>query len=250
MEKEIAALLVDDEPGCIDMLRRYLGMHCPRIKIIDTANTAAQAVQLLNTRPIDLAFLDVHLFDTNIFDSIPELGENNIKKVFVTAYEQYALKALRVSALDYLLKPLETSEIIRCYGKIRECFDERPDLKNPETIPVGQRSAMITLRQGDNIYVIRQDDIILLKANGIYTNVFFEYHGKLKTVLISRPISIVYQQWDGLELMRVHRSYAVNTKKLTGIKKQGAGLNLELAGLGPVPVAKRRIAYFLEQYNQ
>lgn len=253
MNREIATLLVDDEKGCLSTLEHYLLVNCPRIRVVGMARTADEALHLINTLSIDLAFLDIHLFDTNIFDASPSLCSQQVEKVFVTAYEQYAMQAFRTSALDYLLKPLETGEMIRCYGKIERYFDgSMPSTGGKEqlNIPEVKKDRKITLRQGDNVYIISPEQIVLLKAHGIYTSIYFEHEHKLKMVLASKPINTVCKQWEIPALIRVHRSYAINLQKITAIKKSGHNVSLEIAGTNLIPVAKRRAAEFFEHYNK
>ncbi len=244
MDKEIITLLVDDEDGCLDILQYYLQIHCPRLKIAATANTPEQAVGLLNTLPIDLAFLDIHLFDSNIFQLLPRLNNPNIEKVFVTAYDEYALKAFSISALDYLLKPLDTKEIIRCYEKIARHFDGANSFGKNDIKP-----EKITLRQGNNLYIIHTEDILLLKAKGIYTDIYFEHDKKIKNILVCKPINLVHKQWSLPDLIQVHRSYVINLKWVRGIRKTGINLSLEMHGNHIVPVAKRRANEFLERFQ-
>ena len=156
MENVINTLLVDDEVGCLDNLRHYLAFNCPRIHIVATAGNTETAARLLNTLPVDLAFFDVHLFDQNVFDVLPHINKHNIPVVFVTAYEQYALSAFKASALDYLLKPLETSEVLRSYEKVVHYFDGLKAGIAKQQLLSAPCNKKITLRHGENIYRIRK----------------------------------------------------------------------------------------------
>lgn len=240
MEKEIKTILVDDETGCIDNLKHYLAVHCPGLKVIATAGNPAEAAQLFATRSVDLAFLDVHLFDENIFDFLPAMARKDVPMVFVTAYDSYAMKAFRVSALDYLLKPLETTEVIRCYEKIRRYFSG---------VIAPAKLSRIMLKQGEQVYFVHPDEFILLKAQGFYTTVSFEYEGRLRHMIMSKPISQLCEEWNIPSLVRVHRSYAINMKKVTRIRKYGSQVNLELGSDLLIPVAKSRVADFFERYD-
>jgi two-component system LytT family response regulator len=242
MCSEINAILVDDESHCIDNLRHYLEINCPRIKIVGTGEAAECAEHLLNNLQVDVAFLDIHLFDRNIFEWIAST-KTTIPIVFVTAYEQYALPAFRVSALDYLLKPLETSEIRRCYNKVIDFFEG-----HLKPAPADEGTKKVTLRQGDHIFIVHLHDIVLLKANGFYTNVYFEHEGKLKMIVICKPISVICAEWKGPLLMRVHRSYTVNLKKIAAIRKTSSGVFLDTGG-ALVPLAKKRSIEFFDRYD-
>lgn len=240
MISQIRAIIIDDESLCIDNLRHYLKANCSRIEVAGTGEQPECIDKLLQTVLPDIAFLDVHLFDRNVFDWLAQ-HHYDIPIVFVTAYEGYAMNAFRASAFDYLLKPLETSEVQRCYHKITSFFD---GLRKPTAAGPGN----ITLRQGNELYVLPLTDIILLKANGFYTNVCFYYNGAIRNILVSKPISIVCREWDEPLLMRVHRSYVVNLKRISSIIRSESGLVLETL-CGPVPVAKSRSNEFLTQYH-
>jgi two-component system LytT family response regulator len=120
--KRINAIIVDDEKGCISNLRDHLLKMCPDIYIIATGTSLQEALDQAAGQKVDLAFLDIELFNDNIFNSLPTSETINFKIVFVTAYAQYALKAIKVEALDYLLKPLADDEILECYAKIKRFF--------------------------------------------------------------------------------------------------------------------------------
>jgi len=244
MIRTINAILVDDEPGCIDNLQHYLRKFCPDIRVIGTAMDTDTAVALINTLPVQLAFLDVQLFDRTSFEILPKAVRQDFSVVFVTAYEQYALNAFRVSALDYILKPLESEEIIRCYGKIVRHFNS----EHQEQAGLSGKSTKIMLRQGDHVYLTTVDHIVFLMAQGFYTTVGFEYDGKLREIMLSKPINVVHQEWDTPDLMRVHRSYVINLRRVQAVRKSGLNLSLQIADR-IIPVAKRRTAEFFEKYH-
>lgn len=239
--------MVDDEPGCIRNLQHYLAACCPRISVTGTAGNMGQLQQLLEQHPVDLLFLDIHLFDCNVFDLLPQQWLKQVAVVFVTAYGQYALDAFRVSALDYLLKPLETAEVQRCYEKIIRHFDGAGNSPEKEE-PQPGKGRKIQLRQGDHIFFTSTANIIVLKAQGFYTHVYFEHEGMVKTIVFSKPINLVFKEWEDAGLMRVHRSYAVNLAKISAVRKTTAGLVLQLGDIA-VPVAKSRNTEFLSRYH-
>jgi len=240
MNKNINAILVDDEPHCIENLRYYLDANCPRIHIVGTGEQPECAEKLLDNLEVDVAFFDIHLFDRNLLDWLSQSGRN-IPVVFVTAYEHYALHAFRVQVVDYLLKPLETSEIKRCYNKIIHFLDGTPVAPAPA-------ARTVTLRQADHVFVVALHDIVMLKAGGFYTTVYFEQEGKLRSVLVAKPINLVCSEYNEPSLMRVHRSYAVNMKRISAIRKTATGVFLETV-CGEVPVAKKRKADFFGSYH-
>jgi len=241
MSRDINAVLIDDELLCIENLSYYLRTYCPGINIVGTSQDCRLAEPLLLKHRVDLIFLDIHLVDHNSFDWLSSSGLN-IPVVFVTAYEQYALSAFKSSALDYILKPLEKDEILRCYRKINGFFT---GMHHP---PQQDRSRKITLRQGDALYIIHPDNIIVLKAKGFYTDVCFEHDGIRKTLIIAKPISQLCEEWQGSSLMRVHRSYAVNLNRIISVRKQRSGMLLRV-GSEEIPVAGTRNEEFISRYK-
>lgn len=244
MSKTINAILVDDEPGCIRNLQYYLDAYCPDINVTGTASDMDSARKLLGDPAVDLAFLDVQLFDRSIFDLFPDGAAPRMPVVFVTAYEKYALSALRASALDYLVKPLEQAEILRCYLRIIRHFEQSPAPVADAPAKVGR----ILLRQGERLYPTSVDNLLFLEANGFYTTVFFRHEGKIREVMVSKPINTLHHEWDAPALMRVHRSYVINIGQVSSLRRNGANLSLAIADR-EIPVAKRRTAEFLQKYH-
>lgn len=240
MGRPIHAILVDDEPGCLSNLQHYLETYCPDIRIAGTAADFDAAQALIASEPFDIAFLDVQLFDRTSFELLPADGNPPFPVVFVTAYENYAISAFRVSALDYLVKPLERDEVLRCYNKVVRYFETA-------AAPVVKSHKML-LRQGDRVYATTGDQLLFLQAQGFYTNVCFMHEGKIREVMVSKPINVVHQDWDSPDLMRVHRSYVINLKQVRSFKRNGTNLSLQLADR-LIPVAKRRAAEFLDKYD-
>lgn len=245
----LRAIIVDDEAGCIQNLTYHLSRYCPGIEVIATAENAVTAVPLLRDRSIQIAFLDVELFDGNIFAALRQAADRSCGIVFVTAHERYAVEAFRVSALDYLVKPLNKKELIRCYEKIQYRFAAGPApvaSAAPVEGPRLQAMAKIILRQGKEVYVIAGSDLLYLEASGFYTTVHFSANGAYHSVLISKSIKELHQEYSYDGLTRVHRSFVVNARQVAAIKRTATGLSLQMNNAVTVPVAKRRITSFLE----
>lgn len=240
MNSAITAIVVDDEYHCIENLVHYINELCPRIKIVGTGSDVAAFEALVVAQNPDLAFLDIHLFGQNIFDVLPAKG-SSVVPVFVTAYADHALSAFKANALDYLLKPLEAQEISRCYEKICQYFGiGREEAQNSD-------SKKIKLKDGDEIYLITLSDIILLRAKGFYTEVFFNYRQGSRQLLLSKPLSLVCEEWSDEDLMRVHRSYAVNLRKIERVIRANSGISVQIAG-HTIPISKPNFEAFRNRY--
>lgn len=246
----LRAIVVDDEAGCIQNLTYHISKYCPDIEVIATAEDAKTATTLLRDKTVNVAFLDVELFDENIFNVLHLADDHLCDIVFVTAHERYAVEAFRVSALDYLVKPLNKTELIHCYKKIQKRYTTPITIQVPETLENNPGIAKIILRQGKEVYVIAPSDIVFLEASGFYTTVHFLMNGSYNSVLLSKSIKEVHKGYNYDYLMRVHRSFVVNTGKVASIKKMSTGLSLQMDNAFIIPVARRRITSFLEFCKQ
>lgn len=125
--KPIQAIIVDDEKGCITNLQHYITKLCPDIAVVGTGSNLAEALSNIGNAHVDVAFLDIELVDDNIFNALAGLEKFDFRIVFVTAHQQYAIRAIKVYALDYILKPLLEDDILECYAKIKKHFSHSQD---------------------------------------------------------------------------------------------------------------------------
>lgn len=241
MNNPIRAIIVDDEHHCIENLVHYLNELCPRIQIAATGSDVEEFQRLVEETKPELAFLDIHLFGQNIFDALPAVG-SGVVPVFVTAYTDHAMSAFRANALDYLLKPLEAQEIQRCYEKICNYFDG-----SRSASPLAE-SKKIKLRDGEEIFLTTLSEVLLLKARGFYTEVYFKHKSGIRQILLSKPLSSLCEEWTDPEILRVHRSYAVNIRRIDSVSRANAGISLHIAGQ-TVPVSKSKFDEFRSRYR-
>src|SRR6187402_2161346 len=107
----IKAVIVDDKPASIELLKWLIGQHCPEITQVDSATSVAEALPLLESVQPDIVFLDIQMPKQSGFDLLSQIGRWNFEVIFTTAYNEYAIQAIRFSALDYLLKPVDPDEL-------------------------------------------------------------------------------------------------------------------------------------------
>lgn len=240
----IKAIIVDDEPGCISNLQYYLTKYCPQISIVATGGSIEEAKIICNEADFDIAFLDVEMGNDNTFSLLKNMTSHKFEIVFVTAFESYALKAFKVQALDYILKPLMKSDILDCYQKIIRRYAET-HLQNSNQ--QGNEPGKLLIKQGDKVYVVKQTDVHYLKAHGVYTQVVFDYNGKHMSLTICKPIGDLEKDYDPTLFFRVHKSFLINQKKITGIVK---GNYIQMGKELLIPIAKRRAQDFLSFMEQ
>lgn len=248
----INAIIVDDEPGCVANLQYHLDKFCPDIHVIASADTLLKIPEQTDGRKIDLAFLDIELFDDNIFNALQRINNIDFKIVFVTAYEKYALKAWKVDALDYLLKPLSEDDIKDCYNKIQKHFLLYAPLEFQHDGLPGDDSSKgkkVLLKDNDKVYIIKAEDIFFISGNGFYSTITFHFGGEEKTIVVSKPLNKIEMEYGHSDFFRVHKSYIVNVNYIASITRDD-GTSLKMKNGKMIPVAKRRLNEFLSFLNQ
>lgn len=236
----INAIIVDDEIGCVSNLKHFLAKYCPEINIVATANNIKDACHLFGSLSFDVAFLDIELGSDNMLNVLKDNSNRNFDIVFVTAYENYAVQAFKVEAADYLMKPLLRADIIDCYKKLLKKYDEQ----NNRVITEADSEKMM-LKEGSNVYVVKQTDVYYLKAKGGYTEVAFDYEKKAKSLLLSKSLGDMEVTCNPKVFFRVHKSYLINYKKVNEIIK-GDLTTIRLENGMIIPVAQRRIHAFID----
>ena len=251
-KNKLNAIIVDDEKGCITNLQYNLAKNCP---LLDVVATSDNLLKLLNDKTlpkIDIAFLDVELFDDNIFNSLQHIDALDFRIVFVTAYEKYAIRAWKVEALDYILKPLAEDDVKDCYSKIIKHFFPHPVHDLPaehENHTAHQNNKKIILKDNDKVYIIKNEDVYFISGNGFYSTLNFAFGNEERSVIISKPLNKIETEYSKSIFYRVHKSYIVNVTRIIDINRTD-GMNIKMKNGKMIPVAKRRINEFLAFLNQ
>ena len=225
----IKILIVDDEPAAGNILLLLIEKHISQKKEIIYTSSPAKALELLNSFQPTLVMLDIEMPEMNAFDFLNKAGEWNFDVIFTTAYDKYAIKAIRFSALDYLLKPIDVTELQDAIHKhIKNKQDHNP---NQQKKLIG--SLMHNLHQQDKahfqlaisvkegFFLIELKNIICLQGQNNYTKFFFDNQ---KPLLVAKTIKEYEEVLSEHHFVRVHKSYLVNkahVKKL--IRKEHYG---------------------------
>jgi len=243
------AILIDDETYATELLALKLHKLNMGVEILATFNQPEVAVPYLRQTPFDVLFLDIEMPRLNGFDLLNAVGELPFEVIFTTAYDQYAVRAFRFSALNYLLKPIQEDELRQAIGQWQlkqrrqvqasqlALFAEH--YRTPAHAPV-LRMALPT-NEGHEIITIA--DIVRCAADASYTH-FFMQDGT--TLLICRTLKEVEQALEASGFVRVHHSHLINPAFLRKIVKQEGGYLLMADGT-QVPVTKSKRDYLLEQ---
>ena len=244
----IKTVLVDDEKKSIRVLQRMLEACCPDVDIIGSAEGVETAFDMIRTLNPDLVFLDIEMTEGNAFDLLNRLQPQTFQVVFVTAFDNYAVRAFKYSALDYLLKPVHPDELRSAVEKVARRPKEKVDLNQIRTLleNVGnlnlafKKMAVPTIT---GLTFIAISDIIRFEADGHYTAIRMDNGEK---ILSTKNIKEYETLLPDTSFFRVHHSHIVNIQKIREYQKGRGGYLLMNDG-ALVEIANRRREEFLKR---
>lgn len=173
----IRCIIVEDETHCISTLRRLIDKYQEQFPclVIAEAGSCSAAAELINTLKPDLVFLDIELQDGSSLTLFPQLRHLDFKIIFTTAFEQFALQAIRLSALDYLIKPLDDEDFVQAMEKLGTQLTVYPTARQlsnaTEMYQDRHLQHQIAIRQNDDVYFLKVPDILVFRAKGAYTEI-------------------------------------------------------------------------------
>ncbi len=245
----IKAILIDDEVHCLDTLNILLSDYCPDVQVIEQCVLAKKGLEAIEKLKPDLVFLDIEMPVMNGFELLEQISAISFAIIFTTSYDQYAIKAIRFSALDYLLKPIDPKELISAVTKVQE---ER-HLPIPEQFQIllnqiqgkGSGFSKIAVPTAEGFELIYAEQIICCEANNNYTNFFLKNKNK---IVACRTLKDIEEQLQGFPFfVRVHNSYLVNLNEVTRYIR-GEGGYLVMSDGTSVNVSRSRKEALLKHF--
>lgn len=242
----IKTIIIEDEQQSAEVLNLMLKKFSDIIEVVDICNTPAKGVESIQKKSPDLVFLDIEMPRMNGFEMLKKLGPIDFNIVFTTAYNKYAINAIKISALDYLLKPIDKDELARAIRKCQLNLEQRDMgykmdvlLKN-----LSQHNALektLTLASVDGVRFIKMKDIIRLEAKGRYTKF---YLNNKEVIVSSRTLGDFEDTLAANEFFRIHETHIIN---LLYIDRFHKGNNyVLLSDKTELPLARRRKEEFLK----
>lgn len=235
-------IIVDDDPGCINSLSGMVKAFVPNLRICGTARRISDAVALINSLQIDLVFLDIEMQHETGFDLFRFFSNPSFEVIFTTAHEKYALKAIRSSCFDYLLKPIDAHELVNAISRLE--LEQRTTLQT-----AGRASVLIENLKNDQlqpqtlalpvkneIVFIAVTDLICLEGDAKYTTLHMRAGSKL---ISSRNIGEIEELLDPALFFRCHRSWIINLKDVVKFHKSDSLLLLTNKMLAEVSTRKK-----------
>jgi two-component system LytT family response regulator len=247
----ITAVIIDDEKNNVNNLLRLLQKHCPMVKVLGYAFNAVEGRKMILAEKPDLVFLDIQMPGENGFDLLRSLPEHFFGIIFVTAYDQYGIQAVKMAAIDYLLKPINVKELKIAVDKAIERLSMNAKKHSLESLlqmimhrqeKDTHRIALITTKE---TRFVRMQDIIRCESSNNYTT-FFLLSGE--RLLVSRPIFEFELLLKDYGFLRCHQSHLVNRQYIKSwLKGDGGFLLLEDASR--LPVSRQKKEYIKEQLH-
>lgn len=243
----IDTVIIDDEQAAQITLMKFLQMHCSNVNIVGTADGVEEGLKLLKNKSIDLVFLDIKMNDGTGFDLLKRLPSIDFNLVFTTAYDEYALKAFKHSAIDYLLKPIDPLELIDAVAKVTP--------SNADTSAQQRVDSMLELYQDkkfdkiaipsvDEFHFVRISDIVRCEASSNYTIIYLTTG---KRIVAPKTLKEFEELLTSDGFFRVHQSHLINLSHIQKFLKTKN--KLRMSDASEVEVSRRKKTLFMELIN-
>ncbi len=244
----IRTVLIDDETDSIRVLQKLLETYCPQVEVVGTAEGVETGLPIIQEMRPDLLFLDIEMTRGNAFDLLNQLRPLTFQVIFVTAFDNYAIRAFKYSAVDYLLKPVDIDELVNAISRVAERSKQRNIvdqmqlfLDNMGTYSLAQQKmAVPTL---DGLIFINLREVVRLEAKSSYTQIKLE-NGEV--VMATRTIKDYEDILPETLFCRIHNSHIINLQKIEKYHK-GRGGYVVLEDGSEIEVAIRRRQEFLRR---
>lgn len=208
----IRCVLVDDEADSLEVIAMLLKTYCPAVKIEAACNSAEKGIAAIEQYRPDVVFLDIEMPNMNGFDMLEKFDELFFDVVFITAYHQFAIKAFRYSALNYLLKPVDPDDLLETIRRIEKnktvpLKEQMELLMQTVASPAAQTIARIALTTSYGMLFVETKDIVYCESDNNYTSVKMKGG---KKILVSKTLKEIDDTLSGTDFYRIHNSYLVN----------------------------------------
>lgn len=238
----LKAVVVDDETKAREALIAMLGLYCPNVKIIGQAWNVQSAFELITQTQPDVVFLDIQMPDGSGFDLLSRFQHVFFKFIIVTAYQEHAIRAFKFSAIDFILKPIDPTELEQAVEKLTESIKEQEQNLKLSAFASNiqdenRQSQKVLLKTNDSIEVVELGSIIRCESQNNYTLFFFNDRPKL---LVSKTLKEFEELLSGSDFLRTHQSHLVNVNYISNyIRQPDSHLILKDGTKIPVAVRKR-----------
>jgi two-component system LytT family response regulator len=243
---QLRTIIVDDEPDSIKLLELQLTQNCPEIEIAGTYTSPLKALPYIEKLQPDLLFLDIEMPVMNGFELLEKILHLPFSVVFITAYNQYALKAFRFNAVDYLVKPVDAEDLIQAVAKATKRVKPTPaQLLQMQKQLRGEPATRIAIPgQQGGISFIDLNDIIYSEASNNYSKLILTDGNRF---LISKTLKDVQEVLEEEHFLRVHRQYIINLNHVKHFNRNEGVLTMDNGD--HIPIARNQKEKLIERYK-
>lgn len=246
----LRAVIVDDEPDAVQFIESIIGEYCPNVEVAGKAHSARDGVKVITETHPDLVFLDVQMPHGSGFDLLSSFAEKTFDVIFITAFNHYAIQAIKFSAVDYILKPINISEFIEAVSKVEEKrssheyknLDYHALLENIKS----PRPTKLAIPTADGIEYLNTTELIRLEADRSYT--WFHLTGNRK-YLVSRNLKEYQELLNDMNFFRPHNSHLINLEHVKKFVRHEGGY-IEMTDNSNVPLSRGKRDLFLVQMGR
>jgi two-component system LytT family response regulator len=246
MNKKLRTIIVDDEPDAVDFISSIIGEYCPSLEVVGKAHNVIEGVPQIKEKNPDLVFLDVEMPNGTGFDLLTHFPEKDFDVVFITAFNHYAIKAIKFSAVDYILKPININEFIEAVNRVTLKRAEKPSQSNEnfKILMENLKSALPTrlaIPTADGMEYLNPKDIIRIEADRSYSWFFITGNRK---ILVSKNLKEFQDLLSDRYFFRSHNSHLINLKYVRKYIRREGG-SIEMQDGAQIPISRNRKELFL-----
>ncbi len=238
------ALIIEDEPAAANLLKTLLREYCPQVRVMAEAGDVVEAVERIQMLHPDLVFVDIELRDGTVFEALDQLGDFRGHLIFTTGHDDFALRAFRYNAIDYLLKPIGPEALVEAVEKLNvqeQSIRLRYDLLR-ESVRT-ENFEKIVLSVSEEYHVVEVKEIIHISGEGNYSTV---HRAQGKHIIVSKPLKFFEETLPADQFCRVHQSHMVNFACVKKVLK-GDEQCILLENDEIIPLARRKKDDFMLQ---
>ena len=248
--EKLKAVIVDDELSSRETLRNYLEKYCNTVTVVGEATDVKEGIACIAKHNPSIVFLDVEMPFGNAFDLLEQIDDIKFETIFVTAFSNYAIKALNLSASYYLLKPVDIDELINAVEKITNSVAEKKELLHTKVLIENVKIENVQLQKIvlpliDGFEVVRVNEIIRCEADNNFTRFYLTDKRKM---LICRTLKYYENILSDFDFIRTHKSHLINFQYIKQYKK-GKGGQVVLTDGSSVEISPNRKSEFLDKFK-
>lgn len=243
------AIIIDDEPNAVELLALRLAQKCPQVEVVAACTSSVKGVVAIRELHPDIVFLDIEMPQMNGFQVLAAVEDIQFSLIFVTAYDKFALKAFRYSAIDYLLKPIETNELMEAIRKV-----ERHTQTTKEQVGLFKQQYSndfktlpdkIALPYQNGVAFVTIDDIIYCESDDGYTKFHLQDD---QTYLVTKSLKDIQEMLEEGQFLRVHKQYLINLNQIKKFVK-GEPAYVTMSNNRTVPISRMHKDRLVEHFG-